>query len=511
MTMADETNTQPADNSVDVKQTVEVLSPDGKTMDRGTSAIASIFDKMEAAKNDGLDVKDVLSEVSKPKEPSRQQIPAKPKEEAVKEQPKQEFSDLDKKLGDMLDKKGEDEEISRGKLRQQAEPKKEEKKEDKKEEPAKETAKEDEVPEDELTVLPHDKPKTAKRIQALLKKIDAINSESVKTKAEVTEKANKLAELEKKLNEVKTVDPRTDEAIKKQLDELAMYRRRYDLEKDPEINTKFNTRIEQSENSIISSLKARNAGEGLLALIKSEGGWLNFSNSAKQITLADGTVATQAEISERILQALPLGERKAIEAAMVDQINTKRDKDSFFEKEQKTATEYFKNLEEQQKKQAEAQQGQVQEITKKIDGWLKETAEKNEWLKEKPIPEKATPEQKAAIESDNKYTRQLNSLLKKSLQTKDVDESLELVLDSVRYYQERREKTRLADENAKLKADLEKAQSEINKIRSASRSTPKVGSINSGGTSSVSTSSKKPASLEEAFNAIEQGQGVSDE
>jgi len=507
--MADETNTQPADNSVDVKQTVEVLSPDGKTMDRGTSTIASIFDKMEAAKNDGLDVKDVLSEASKPKEQARQQIPAKPKEEVVKEEPKQEFSDLDKKLGDMLDKKGEGEEISRGKLRQQAEPKKEEKKEEKK--PDVEVKSEDDVPEDELTVLPHDKPKTAKRIQALLKKIDTINSESVKTKAEVTEKANKLAELEKKLNEVKTVDPKTDEAVKKQLDELAMYRRRYDLEKDPEINTKFNTRIEQSENSIISSLKARNAGEELLALIKSEGGWLNFSNSSKQITLADGTIATQAEISERILQALPLGERKSIEAAMVDQINTKRDKDSFFEKEQKTATEYFKNLEEQQKKQVEAQQGQVQEITKKIDGWLKETAEKNEWLKEKPVPDKATPEQKAAIESDNKYTRQLNSLLKKSLQTKDVDESLELVLDSVRYYQERREKTRLADENVKLKADLEKAQSEINKICSASRSTPKVGSINSGGTSSVSTSSKKPTSLEDAFNAIEQGQGVSDE
>ena len=510
--MSDENTTQTTDNSVEVKQTVEVLSPDGKTMDRGTSSIASIFDKMETAKSEGQDLKEVLDEVSKPAAPERRQPAAKPREEPIKQEKKPEPSSLDQKLGEMQDKKNEDEEITRGKLKQQETLKKEDKLPEKKEEKKEQKQEsDDDVPEDELTVLPHDKPKTAKRIQALLKKIESINSESAKTKAEVAEKANKLAEYEKKLNEVKTVDPKTDEAIKKQLDELAMYRRRYDLEKDPEIATKFTARVEQSENNIISSLKARNASDGLLNLIKEEGGWVKFTNSNRQITLADGSISTASEISERILQALPLGERKAIEASMVDQINTKREKDAFFEKEQKTATEYFKNLEEQQKKQVEAQQGQIQEVTKKIDSWLKDTSEKNDWLKEKEVPANATPEQKSAIEADNKYTRQLNTLLKKSLHVKDVDESLEVVLDSVRYYQERREKNRLSEENTKLKADLEKAQSEINKIRSASRSIPRTGTISGGGSAAATTKSSKPASLEAAFDAIEQGQSFESE
>jgi len=450
--MSDENTNQTHDSQIEVKQTVEVLSPDGKTMNRESSSIADIFNKIEVAKNDGLDVKQVLAEAAKPAPSERSQSAPERKEEAPKPEPKKaEQSDLDKKLGDIFDKKTEEDEISRGKLRDQLEPKKAEKKEEKLEEkkPEPEHKPEDDVPEDELTVLPHDKPKTAKRIQALLKKIDAINSDNVKTKAEAVEKATKLADLEKKLTEVKTVDPKTDEAVKKQLDELAMYRRRYDLEKDPEINTKFTARIEQSENVITAKLKERNAGDGLLNLIKEEGGWLKFSNSNRQIQLANGSVTTASDLSEQILQALPLGERKAVEAAMVDQINTKRDKDSFFEKEQKTANEYFQKLEEEKVKQTQAQQQQVQEITKTIDTWLKDTTSKNEWLKEKEVPANATPEQKTAITEDNRYTRQLNALLHKSLQTKDVNESLELVLDSVRYYQERREKTKLVDENAK--------------------------------------------------------------
>src|SRR6185436_18362386 len=106
---------------------------------------------------------------------------------------------------------------------------------------------------------------------------DTVNAEVAKTKAEAAEKATKLAEYEKKLSEVKTADPATEEKIKTQLDELAMYRRRYELDKDPNVKVKYDQRVEAAEKSIIETLKRRNAGEALLKLINDEGGWAKFS------------------------------------------------------------------------------------------------------------------------------------------------------------------------------------------------------------------------------------------
>lgn len=485
------------------QETVEVVGLDSNTNSSTTGALNSIFDKIEAGKNEGRTSKQVIAEqketVTEEKKPEPR---AKPEPVAEK---KAEASDLDKKLADRQQKKDDDEEVTRESLRAKKEEAKE-KPADKL--PAPEEKKEDEVPEDELKVLPHDKPKTAKRIQALLKRIDSVTEEATKTKAEAAEKASKLADLEKKLGEVKSIDPATEEKVQKQLDELSMLRRRYELDNDPEVKTKFDQRMDSAEASIVDVLTKRNAGKALIELIKEEGGFNKFANSTRQLPISDGEGGLKylpaSDVADQILQALPLGERKAIEAAMVEQVQTKRDRDRFFKEQQETASKYFKEREESNKKQHEEGEKQIAAARKTIDEYV-ERQMKEPWLADKEVAANATAAEKAQIEEYNKYNKQLRGLFKKAVGTKDLDGLLEMITDSVRYFDERRRTESLNKENERLKADLKAKQGEIDKIKAGGRSVPRNGSISTAPTAQ-DDERKAPASLEETLERMERGE-----
>lgn len=489
------------DNVIEKREQVDVLDAKGNTINREASPLAGIFDKIEAGKEEGKSAAQVISEKPAP-------VERKVEDKKIEEK-KVEPTDLDKKLEQTQALKDEKKETERSALFKATEPVKiEEKVVDKKVETQKV---EEEAPEEELKVLPHDKPKTARRIQTLLKQIDAARAETTKTKTEVTEKATKLAELEKKLGEVKTVDPKTDENVKKQLDELAMFRRRYDLDKDPEVKTKFDSRVDSAEKSILDILSRRGAGEPMIELIKSEGGWNKFAESGRMISLKDGKQVTAAELADTIVSQLPLSERRAIDAAMIEQTQTKRDKERFFNEEQAKANDFFKKQEDAVQKQRQEQDTQVQAMASTIEKWHKDTVDKTDWLKEREVPANATAEQKAAIVEDNKYTKQLNGLLIKTLNARTVEESLEIALDSVKFYQERREKSRLLTENATLKSQLTAKQAELDKFKGASTTVRKTGSIATGAASETNKIDDKPKSLEAAFDKIANSKGDNNE
>jgi hypothetical protein len=467
------------------QETSEVILPPGSG-ESTLPALSSMFDRIQEAKEEGRSAKEVIAEKPEPEEKAEKAEKAEKKPEPLKEEPKEE-SDLSKKLNDTQqkkeDKKQEDEEVSREKLRAATEEKKEDAKPEK---PA-----EDDVPEDELKVLPADKPKTAKRIQALLRRIDSVNSEVTKTKAEAKEKADRLAELEKKLSETKPVDPATDAKVKEQLDELAMYR----------------LRVESAEKTIIQTLTNRQAGEGLIKAIKDEGGWLKFSSSSRVYPLPDGETVTGAELADRVLAALPLGERKAIESAMVEQVATEREKDRYFKDETSKATDYFKKKEEESQQLTTQQAKAMEDARKQLAEYEKKLLD-SEWLKDKPIDPKATPAEKAAAEEHNKYNAQLRALAKKSFQTADLAGIMDMVQDSVRYYDERRTSNSLKVENAKLKAELATKQAEIDKFKVGGRSVPRAGSIASP-SSDAPNRPQAPVGIGAAFDAIERGERVS--
>lgn len=480
--------TQKPINQVKTNATVEVVDSTGKTVDRGSSPLAGIFDKIEAGKKDGKTTEEALAPIEAVKPKEQAPVAAEPKKEEVKPV--------------VAEVKLDDKQASRQKLFEDTEVKKAEVKAEVKVEPKDDEA----VKDDELAVLPHDKPKTAKRIGALLQKITAANAEVATTKAEAVEKAQKLADLEKRLNEVKTVDPKVQEEITRKEEELAMYRRKYALENDPEVKTRFDSKVESGEKEVPDLLKRNGAGDPLLNIIKEEGGWLKFSRSARQITLTDGKVVTGSEFAGIIADSLPFSDRSKLQAITMELIQTQRDKESFLKDEGGKATEYFNKQQEATKKQTESQQAIIKENAKKVEAWHKEFLEKTDWLKEKEVPTGATAEQKSAIEEDNKYARNLKSIFNQSLAPKSLDESFAIVEDSLKYYQERRNGAKLLAENAKLKAEIESKDKELAKIKTSSRSTPRGGSIVGGGGGGEEKPKGPPVGLEAAFAAIERGE-----
>ncbi len=300
------------------------------------------------------------------------------------------------------------------------------------------------------------------------------------TRREKEEKEKRLTELETQLATVKTVDPKTEEEVQSKLKELNMYRRRYDLDQDPEIKQKYDVRIEQADTAIPDILKRNQAGEGLLNLIKDEGGWSKFSKSNRVITLADGSKVSSAELADQIVQALPFSERKTVDSLTMEQITLKREKERFLEAELKQADDYFKKRDEDSRRGTEDHQKRIKEAEATLKAWQQKVAVDNAFLKEQPIPKDATPEQKKAIEEDNSHAKELNSTLKKNLEAKDLDGMLGIVLDAVKFYNEKRERTKLAAKVA-------------------------------GGSSAASSKPSKPQSLEEAFDALQHAKASSND
>jgi hypothetical protein len=492
---------------------LDILTSDGNPVESESGRMLSdIFSQVEQGKPMADAIKDKLEPSSTPEV---KEVAKKEEAPEIKEK-RPEAGSLGAKLDETIEKKTEEEEVTREALLAKTTPKKESTKTEpvkadaeKKEEKADPDAPSD----DELQVLPHDKPKTAKRIQALLKKVDALNSTFTETKRGAEEKAKRLAELEEQLKSVTTSDPTTNEAIKAQLDELKMFKRRYELDRDPEVATKFDSRVQYAEKGITEILTKRQATPALLKLIADEGGWAKFSNSSTPISVkgADGstTQIEASEAAENILAALPMLDRKQLESAMMEQIQIDRDKKRFLEEETARAADYFKSRDDESAKAVEVQQKGMEEAKKLIEEFKTTAVTQREWLKQQDIPATATPEQKAEIEDSNAYKKQLASLLKKNLEVKDIPSMLGVVEDSVAYYAERRNSARLLDENAKLRAELAHERESMNKFKNASRSTSKSGSLAGGGsTPTTQSKSKTPASLEDAFNRLEAGEKI---
>lgn len=496
--------------NIETKQEqVDVVDNEGKMTSR-EGVLSDIFDKIQEGKESGKSTEEVLGRPDptpvEKKEPSKTESltePTKTKVVETKEVKVEEKTPENKSRDDFI----KDIEASRPQEKK-VDPKLEDKKEDKKEDKPEAKlpdVKEDPITEDELKPLPHDKPRTVKRIQELLKRIETVQGQETTTKKELEARDLKLKGLEEELGKAKSVDPRTQEEIKKQVDELAMYRRRYDLEKDPEVKTKFDSRIDQSEGIIITTLKANAASQPLLDLIKEEGGWNKFAASQRAITLSDNRVVTAAQLAEDITQRLPLAQRREIDSAMMEQIQLTRDKNRYFKEQQENASKFFQEREAQASQAQEVNTKRQKEVQDNVKKWYEDTVSNTPWLHEQEIPEKSTKEERTALEEDNKYTKQLVQLFQKSLATSDVKEALGIVADSIRYYQERRVSAKLVLENEKLRKQLEAKDGDIAKIKGAARSTPRAGTI-SPASSSESTTTKPPKSLEDAFEAIARGE-----
>lgn len=455
------------------RESVEVLDPNGHNLEQGAGAkaLSDIFDRVEAGKSidEAIDDSKSKAPAQKPAEPTPEPKEA-PKPEPVVEQPEADKPDT---LEQAMDRK--DDEINP---------------------PA---ANPDEPSDEELAVLPHDKPKTAKRIKALLSKISEADSIVATTKKEAAEKLKELEDLRKKLTEVKTIDPETEKRVAAQLDELAQYKRRYDLEKDPEVANRFDNRIKSADERIYGMLTKRGAGEALINLIKEEGGWAKFSDSNRVIPLSGGDQKTAAALAEEIISGLPYTEKRSIDAAVTDQIQTKTEKDRFFEEESKKAKDYFAKQEDMTRAQQEEQAKAHNDAKTYVDGFHKDFAEKTDWLQQHEIPATASASEKADLEAQNKLASDVRSAMEKSKQIKTLPEIMDLMKQAMSYHHE-------AFRASRLEAKVKALEARLEQVKSAGQSTKKGGSLASSGASlTPEVKTKKPQSLEEFLDRRESG------
>ncbi len=464
----------------------EVLDKNGKTIGASAS-LSNIFDKIES----GIPAKEAIKEVMEKKPTEKQAATAtvEDKKEVVNPvvvEVKTKPDTLSQSLDAQQDKKN-------------AKPETEV------------SSTEETVTDSDLQVLPHDKPKTAKRISALLKIKGDLEASVANTKKEVEAKQAKLQELETELSKTKSADPATSEAIKKQLDELAMYRRQYEIDNDPTIKSKYDGRIESAENDVVKVLTAYGAQDPLLAVVKAEGGWAKFASSQKQIKLADGRSMAASEVAEAIFESLPLGHRHEIEAAMLEQSQTARERARFIAEEKANAAKYFSEKDNVSKKAQEDHQKLIETTKADLAKWKQETMDNTEFLKVKPVPATATAEEKATIEADNKIAVELNDRLEKALSGGGLSHILGLIKDSITYYHASHQLSRKDAVIAKQAAEIAELKGKVDQVKTASRSVPRQGSISSAG--SPATTKAKVSNLSAAeglaasLAAIESGEG----
>lgn len=287
----------------------------------------------------------------------------------------------------------------------------------------------------------------------------------------------KAASIEKEVAardaKIKELEGRKPEGVpddvKAQLDELAMFRRQYQLENSPEIKAQFDAIVEQGEKFIGETLKGYGIAEATVKMIEGEGGFAAFSRSHKT-AVVDGETKTYAEIAKDWLNGMNVADAEAIRAKLGEQRNTLDAKKRFIDAEKGKAKEYFTTQSEQYQSSVKAQQEAVQKQREQMDNFYKKATAETEWMKEKEIPANASPEQRKAIEADNRAARDYQKILHATLNVKTIEELLDAALDSVAYH-----KTRL--DLAKANKRIKELEAKESKRKAASATTVKQGSI----------------------------------
>lgn len=281
-----------------------------------------------------------------------------------------------------------------------------------------------------------------------------------------------LAAAQKALDEAKATKPDLPDDVKSQLEQLKQYRRRFDLEKDPEIVTQFDSKIDATEQQINAMLKRHGLPDTLEKTIKEHGGFLAFSRSSLSVPVPnqDGVVeqVPAAKLYERILGLLPAPEADLIRAAIGDQARLKRDRDLKIKEESGKAAEFFTKQEQEQAEQTKQQQAHQETFQKTLRSARDKAFTEIPWMKDVDVPEGDGEAAKQA-RAINKKHAQYRKLYDETLATKDVNDVVLTMLDSV-------EKYHLQDQLKETEAKLKAAQDELDQIKEASRTVPRNGS-----------------------------------
>lgn len=357
----------------------------------------------------------------------------------------------------------------------------------------KEDASEEEIEEELKT--PHKNEKSARRFRTLYNRWKEADGKAAKTEEQVKLKEEKLTALEKEMAELKAGKGATDEAIKKERDELQQYRRRYDLEKDPVIKERFDDRIKKADEDITSILENNGVAKEVIAKINSKGGF-------------EAYMRENGRGAKEFLEAIPFGDAEQIRIALSEKAMIGRARSEHIRIEVSKANDYFTQKqkdEEEARKAAPNPQREEAETSEVLSKWTKNTFEVLPYFHIKEVPAGATAEEKKTIKAENAQATELRGLLEKALKPQDLQERVDMALAATLA---RRLTIQVSERDQRI-ADLE---AELAELKEADETVGKGERISTGGSGKGNAEARKKEIHSKGFgavlDAIESGEDV---
>lgn len=244
---------------------------------------------------------------------------------------------------------------------------------------AKEGEKEGDLSFEEVEARDGDSERYRKRANAWKGIKGQLEKERDEYKKKAEEAIAKAQELEQKVGVV-------PDDIKSQLDELAQYRYRFNLEAAPEVK-QYDTKIADAESVVMDTLKTASVPGWIEEAISKAGGIIPFSKSRKEWTIKkqDGSGnenVTEAELYNRLVNSLNAGERDVIRGTLAEVAKLAKEKERFVKEKSTKAKEHFAELEKQQQESVKAQEKAVNQVKEAIAKTIDTFSTTAPWMKD---------------------------------------------------------------------------------------------------------------------------------
>jgi prefoldin subunit 5 len=247
---------------------------------------------------------------------------------------------------------------------------------------------------DKVQLPPHTKPKSAEAFEEVKRLAREAHN---KLRTELEEKAAKLTAAEKQLEELNSKVGKLPENVEAELAELRKFRLAHDVKSDPTFK-QLDQQLVEIDNSIMAKLEAVGASKETL----------------DQITKLGGPRAIEWDGQ---LEKLPSSARLYIQGKLVEAESTVERRDKALTQAQQNAEQFLKGSKERE----------ASELKSYTDRFIAGQP----WLQESKVPANATPEQKAAIEANNKFAKDALSKLDGFLNNRSNERFAELAVGTM--------------------------------------------------------------------------------
>lgn len=265
-------------------------------------------------------------------------------------------------------------------------------------------------------------------------------------------------EYKQQFEQVKGQAGQLDEKTKQELEDLRTYRRLHEIEQDPQFRQEHDDKIKGVEDEIYGILKAGGMPPVLIEELRKEDalrkgyGELSADDYWAQImeTLANGSP------SEKKMAAVLKNRLERV--AVLD-----HDRKIAIEKNAQAKSEYV-----QRKLQQEEQA--KQERIQTMEARTMELIRDYPWAQEQKVPANATPEQKAQIEADNKWLKEVGEpIYQAALFSEDPRTRVDAAAAAVMAYKQAAILDTMQAQLAAKDNEIKAVRAELSKIRGAGK------------------------------------------